>query len=489
MMSWDYPYRFGGPVLAWELHQGRKQLRLRILAYCFFALFVANFAFSAMEFEKRSTQPVDHYQNWQAWLQNQNEAKLVFTAQFLGKFFPAQLLVLLLITPVLTAGALGQEKENDTLIALFGTELADYEIVRGKVLGRFWMLVSFMFISMPLPLTLAGFAQVSLLDVLLCYLHAFVITFALTGICIFSAVITRRTRDAIMACYSIIIIITLISLTVLGDQPLPTWLNPAEVVIGLSAYPFTNIKPYTLFVHLFFFWFMGWFFVKLSCWLIRWAGLRQLEDRSMRWRWGVRTNIGSDPIRWRERHILGVAPLPALRMIPTWLGALGCLAFSVSMILGIVNNLTHGRMLYFTFRGEWGSLFDLFMRINYHSILGEVILMGIILIIFAGGTIFFRCAGAIIEEKRMKTWDDLVMTGTPISQMARSKMWGILQASLLFVLCYTIPFVAFSVLGRESSIVAAVITVGITWVVMYGAAEIGIAISLSSAEKEVVRRR
>ena len=490
MVSWDYPYRLGGPVLAWELHRGNQQWTIRILAICFLSFSLLHFSFTASLYfsqqQNRLTQPdIKKYEQ----LQIQNELRLSFAAHYLSRYFPLQLLILLLATPAFSAGALGQEKEKDTLTALFCTELADHEIVVGKVLGRYGQLVRFMIYSMPFPLLLAGVAMVDLLSVLLLYLHAFIITFALVGICIFSAVITRRTRDAIMACYSIIIIITLISLTLLGDRPLPTWLNPVEVVIGLSTVPFTNISPYTLFLHLFVFWFIGYFFVKLSCWCLRWACLRQLEDRSMRWRWGVRTGIGDDPIRWRERHILGIAPLPALRMIPTWLGALGCMAFSVSMILGIINNLTHGRLLQLLMSLDWKGVYRTFETLNSHSIQGEVILMGIILIIFSGITVITRCAGAITEEKRMKTWDDLLMTGMRVDKIATSKMWGIVQASILFVCSYSLPLLLFSFFGGTGSVVATVICFIITWAVVYFAAEIGMGISLSGSEKEIERRR
>lgn len=489
MMTWDYPYRLGGPVLAWELHLGRRNWAVRLVTVLFFGLCVTHFAVTTIAFESRPQLGQEHYLSKQAWMQSVNESKFVFCAQLLGRYFPLQMLVLLLMTPILTAGALGQEKEKDTLIALFGTELADREIVWGKVLGRFSQLCGFILFSLPLMMILAGFARVSLINIGLCYLHTLVITFTMTGICIFSAVITRRTRDAIMACYSIIIIIALISLTILGDRPLPTWLNPVEVTIGLSAYPFTNIQSTTLMTHLLFFAILGYVFVKLSCWMIRWAGLRQLEERSMRWRWVVRTNIGDDPFRWRERHFLGVAPLPALRMIPTWLGAMGCLAFSISMILGIVNNLTHGRLMQSVFSGQWDTVVQIFQRLNQNSIHGEVILMGVMLIIFAGGTILIRSAGSIAEEKRLKTWDDLLMTGTRIDSMASSKMWGILQASVLFVLCYSLPYFLFSILGGAGSLAVASICFVINWLVMYGAAEIGMGISLSNAEKEAVHRR
>ncbi len=490
MMSWDFPYRLGGPVLAWEVHRGNQLWTVRILTICFLCFCLLHFFFTASvyfdQLDNRIAQPdVKKYQQ----LQIQNEARLDFATRYLSRFFPLQMLILLLATPALSAGALGQEKEKDTLTALFCTELADHEIVRGKVIGRYWLLVRFMLYCMPFPLVLAGFARVDFSVVALLYLHAFIITYALVGICIFSAIITRRTRDAIMACYSIIIIITLISLTLLGDRPVPTWLNPVEVVIGLSNPPFTNITPYTLFLHLLTFWFMGWFFVKLSCWTLRWACLRQLEDRSNRWRWGIRLRIGNDPFLWRERHILGIAPLPALRMIPTWLGALGCMAFSISMIIGIINNMTHGRLVYSFTRGEWSNLIKVFQNLNAGSMQGEVVLMGVLLIFFAGITIFTRCAGAITEEKRMKTWDDLVMTGTRIDKIAASKMWGILQASILYVCAYTIPLLLFSFLGGIGSVASTIICFMLTWLVIYFAAEIGMGISLSSSEKPVKRSR
>ncbi|HMP17924.1 MAG TPA: ABC transporter permease subunit, partial [Gemmatales bacterium] len=377
--------------------------------------------------------------SWKDRLEVMNQKKMDFAARYLGKFFPLQLLVLLLITPALSAGALGQEKEKDTLTALFGTELHDDEIVRGKVLGRYLQLVKFILISVPLVFVLAGIGKVDLMDVFLNYVHALVITFCMVGICIFSAVITRRTRDAIMACYSIIIIIALVSLTALGDQPLPLWLNPVEMVVRLSAAPFTSVTPVTLATHLFIFWFIGYFFVKLSCWSLRPTSLKQLEDRSSRWRWGIRKSIGDAPIRWRERHILGIAPLPALRSIPTWLGAIGCVVFSMAMIGGIINNSTQGRLVQHFMRMEWTEFVGIFYRLSPTTIANETILMGVILIFFAGITVLVRSAGAISEEKRMKTWDDLLMTAIPVQQIATQKMWGIIQASILFIFCYALP--------------------------------------------------
>ena len=480
-MTWDYPYRWGGPVLAWELHRGRDQRSILFLSLGFFFLCLVHFGAIAMRFDATYAQTNRTWwdQNrWQAQVISQNEARMMFAAQYLGKFFPTQLFVLLLVTPALTASALGQEKEKDTLSALFGTELADHEIVRGKVLGRFVLLLRFMMYSMPLPFVLAGLARIDLWPVLLCYLHACVITFALTGICMFSSVITRRTRDAILGCYSIIVIITLFSLTLLGDRPLPTWLNPVEVVIGLSAYPFTNIAPLVLTLHLLVFFGIGFTFVLLSSALVRWACLRQLEDRSSRWRWGLRTGVGSDPIRWRESKILGIAPLPALRTIPSWLGMIGCAIFAVAMIGGLINSSSHGGFVRMITHLQWGDAWQYLTRLNQQRLQSDVMLMGGLLVVFAGVTVLVRCAGAISEEKRLKTWDDLLMTAIPVEEIARSKMWGIMQASWLYIVSFSVPWLAFAMLGGWELLQIALIFFGAAWVAVFIGGQVGIGISL-----------
>ena len=38
------------------------------------------------------------------------------------------------------------------------------------------------------------------------------------------------------------------------------------------------------------------------------------------WYSAVRAPIGDDPVRWRERHVEGLAPYRALRRVPMWLG-------------------------------------------------------------------------------------------------------------------------------------------------------------------------
>jgi ABC-type transport system involved in multi-copper enzyme maturation permease subunit len=488
-MTWDLPYRWGGPVLAWELRRlGRLRwpwfLYFFFLAFCVAQLFVLYSRFATrLEAQKQAGRQFPGMSRTDADIQ----AKLDFASRHVGRFFPQQLLFLLFITPAVTASALGHEKEKDTLTALFTTELADKEIVVGKVLGRLWILVKFMLISMPVIFSVAGFAGVDFLPLVLCYVHALVMTFALVGICMLGSVITRRTRDGVMACYSMIVILILGTMTVTGDLPIPLWLNPVEVVVRISTPPFTGINPLTLLLHLGIFLALGWLFVRLSRHLIRRMALRQLEDRSSRWKWSIRGEVGEDSIRWRERHILGLAPLQALRSMPTWLGWAGVFAFAVSFVLGLMNAATHGRITYHFLRGDWGITIQNMMNINPTTITGDVALMGVMLIIFAGVTVLFRCAGAVTEEKRRKTWDDLVMTGLSVDEIVRSKTWGIVQAAMPYLFLYAIPMFVYAGFHGPALLVG-LITLGIAVVVTLVGAALGAGFALSGRDRHEVNR-
>src|SRR5262249_28646996 len=57
---------------------------------------------------------------------------------------------------------------------------------------------------------------------------------------------------------------------------------------------------------------------------------RRVDQPPGRWLIALpRSPIGDAPIRWRERHVIGLAPLPWLRIIPGWLAHLGVFGFSL----------------------------------------------------------------------------------------------------------------------------------------------------------------
>ncbi len=92
MMSWDFPYRLGGPVLSLEVHRGNQLWTVRILTICFLSFCLLHFFFTASAYfdqlDNRIAQPsVKKYEK----LQIQNEARLDFATRYLSRFFPLQM--------------------------------------------------------------------------------------------------------------------------------------------------------------------------------------------------------------------------------------------------------------------------------------------------------------------------------------------------------------------------------------------------------------
>src|SRR5207249_1327130 len=119
-----------------------------------------------------------------------------------------QLLLLFLVTPALAAGALGHEKERGTLTTLFCTELTARQIVLGKLLGRLALLARSALVALPPLAAAAVLCGRDLGHLLGALLQAAVLGVALTAACLLAAVWTRRTADAILACYATLVLAT-----------------------------------------------------------------------------------------------------------------------------------------------------------------------------------------------------------------------------------------------------------------------------------------
>src|SRR5206468_3829308 len=128
--------------------------------------------------------------------------------------------------------------------------------------------------------------------------------------------------------------------------PLPAWLNPWYVVEGLVDPRRSFDGVVQVLVHLVFYLSLGLICVAVSTWSLQRASLRQLEDRPSRWVWAFRASVGDDPVYWREKYVIGLAPLPLLRMIPTWLARLGVFGFAVVLTYTGLRNAIGQSFLY-----------------------------------------------------------------------------------------------------------------------------------------------
>src|SRR5262249_34565699 len=137
--------------------------------------------------------------------------------------------------------------------------------------------------------------------------------------------------------------------------------------------------------------------------LRRWHA-RHAEKRISSWLWSLRPAIGKDPVAWRERYAIGLAPLPILRMVPGQIGLVGVLTFSAIMaMVGLDNASAHSFFAacrQFDFPWVWRSLTR---HLNPDRLPDEVMIMGVVLAIVGTITVGVRSATCITEEKRRKT--------------------------------------------------------------------------------------
>jgi ABC-type transport system involved in multi-copper enzyme maturation permease subunit len=146
-MHLEVPLALGGPVLHWELVRSARRVWCRVLHYSFLAWlsFQSALILGGWGEENNALTKVRYARSpklakidlgYERWATQRAQA-----SSGLYSLLDQQLIIILLLTPVCAAGALGYEKEQDTLTALLGTQLQAREIVAGKFLGRLVLLL------------------------------------------------------------------------------------------------------------------------------------------------------------------------------------------------------------------------------------------------------------------------------------------------------------------------------------------------------------
>jgi ABC-type Na+ efflux pump permease subunit len=383
-----------------------------------------------------------------------------------------QLILLVLITPAVTAGALGHEKEQDTLIALLGTQLRSRDIVIDKLIARLLVIAQPICAVAPLFLTVAWFGNVPFDRLGLAMAQVAVVTFGLASGCLLSSVWTRRTSDALLGCYSAMIIMALLEIVLVSGLPWPDWLNPFAMLREIL----TASKPARMkyvFVHLAANAIIGVICLLLSIARLRPAALAQAEQRPMKWLWAFRVPIGENPVRWRERHVFGVAAIPLLRTIPKSLALVGTFAFSAIIAFTGIDQTIARNFFPFLFAGEFRQAFDDLAKARPERVVNELFVQGMVLCVIVGIVAVVRMATSISEEKRRKTWDDLAITPLSHREIIAGKRWGIFDAGLPHVLAYSVPMFALGAVGGQDGLLIAGIWLAIALVVIGMALNIG----------------
>jgi ABC-type transport system involved in multi-copper enzyme maturation permease subunit len=379
---------------------------------------------------------------------------------------------IVLVTPAVTAGALGHEKERGTLLALFGTQLYSSEIVIGKMLGRLSMVILPALAALPLLVLATILGELSPFGVILAVALVVIVMLAVGSASMLTAVWTRRTIDAILACYAALVIFCLGTVLVFPNSPLTDWIDPAgtleQIVTGVGRWRLTILWPFFILSG------VTAACLALAIWRLRPACTRQQEQRAKRWLWAYRRPMGNDPVAWRERHAIGLAPVPWLRLIPAWMGWIGVFTFSGIVAYDAANystshllatNLENGNLL-----GAMQSL----SRADVGRVEGNLHVMGVVLVLGSSIIIGARCSNCISEEKRRKTWEDLIITPLTRKQIMEGKRRGVLFAAGPPFFAYALPMLGLAAMIGDTGLVIAGIYLVVAGMAMIAAAYIGV---------------
>ena len=377
-----------GPVFHYEMLLNSRRNRLHVLRWLWSGWLVLQLLGSA-------------FVAWAITVVPSGESHQPITAMVAGWFvdwFVIQLLLFLALeTPVLTAGAITDEKTRGTLQYLLTTDLQSWHIIVGKMLARVFQLSIPAIAGLPLFCFLGPFAGVGPLALLALAGVTLLTVFTLAAASLLASVWCRQTRDAVLGLYvvtlpflllvslawslpsshpAVVVTVVVIELClaaagvvravscVLQRRPLGDWLVAGfYLFLGLFLaaawladllprfHPAYVLEPVwggsadlgELLGRL------GWaaalwggvgsVCLALAVWQLRPAYIRQLEGEGRKkehWWRAARPAVGNDPVRWKERQVDGLAPLNALRAVPRWLALVTIFVASVISTLGMV---------------------------------------------------------------------------------------------------------------------------------------------------------
>jgi ABC-type transport system involved in multi-copper enzyme maturation permease subunit len=193
-ICWRRPFlRFAGPLFLYEIIRETRRSRYFLLRiYCYVMLFVLTMA--ALMWSISGTRA------------NMTVAEAAGGAQLIaGMLLCAHLILVTLMVPVYVGGAVSEDKERRTLEYLMATELGSNEIVLGKLGVRLANLGLMLLTGLPVLalLQLVGGLDADL--VLGGFAATLAYTFGLACLGMFNSVRARRTRDAIMRTFFMLV--------------------------------------------------------------------------------------------------------------------------------------------------------------------------------------------------------------------------------------------------------------------------------------------
>jgi ABC-type transport system involved in multi-copper enzyme maturation permease subunit len=407
----------------------------------------------------------------------------VVGARFAEAFVMQQMLLLLLVTPAFVAGAITDEKRRGTLQYLLTSHLGTRDILLGKLLGRVAQVGLVALAGWPLFALLAGFGGVEPLTLLFVGAVLVMPLFAVASATLLASVWCRQTRDAVLGLYlvggALWLVLYLVGLLDPFDPfhvLAPVWAPARNQELGEAGR--------RLLVSAGCWGIPGAVCLALAVWQLRPACIRELESlrpSKLRWYSAGRPPVGEDPVGWRERHVEGLAPAPALRRVPQWAAITIIASLSVvsSALILWVSLALEGKTLGGILEAVWhlkvGKAFTLLPDAGPGFLVQSVVVM-----LLASLVVGIRCSGAVTGERERQTWEALLLTPLSARQLIRGKMWGIMGASYWYLLAYAAPAVLLSAFGGLFALFWTLIWLLVTVLAMYFVGAAGLWCSVRS---------
>ena len=436
----------GGPVLSWEVKRTARWKLYRgiMLGYLAWLLIQALALFATISPAPRRDDPFGggppptRQLRREAALQQQQ-----FFENYLAILLRFQLMFVMAITPAMAASALGQEKERGTLLMLFCTQIPSQQILVGMLLGRLLLVMPILLSAFPALVFLAALSEQRWSLLLLALIQELIVSFALAAAGLLFGIWVRKTADAVMTSYFFL------GLAYLVMRTYASLLDPIDdldhLVRGKIGLAFV--------AHLAIWVLLGLVCLGLGSALLRPLCVAQHDWKPPRRIWAFRPTVGNDPIRWRECYVIGLAPIPVLRILPRWVALVVVLALSAAfngMLGGELSSDLFVSLSNFDFAKAYAHL-----QSKGRDIESAIPLMGLVFILLASLLLGVRCGLSVSDEKRRNTWDDLLLTAQSFREITKAKMWGILQGIAFYVIAYAVPIFLLACLAGTQPILHA----------------------------------
>jgi ABC-type Na+ efflux pump permease subunit len=474
-----------GPILHQEMLLGGRRTRLHVFRWVYAGWLVLQLAYFYLAFLGEDYRAVNNAaRSGGESVYNHASAPEVVGARFAEMFVSQQMILLLLLTPPFVAGAVTDEKRRGTLQYLLTTDLEARHIVLGKLLGRLAQVGLVLIAGWPLFALMAGFGGVEPVSVVFLAAGLAGPVFAVAAGTLLASVLCRQTRDAVLAFYLVLVVLGLLVRGVGGPlgylDPLyvlgPAWGAPGALDVAEAGRRLLVSG-------------LVWLTAGGVCLAAAGARLRPVYLRELAavrpgkdaWGGGEREPIDDEPVRWRERHVEGIAPNPTLRRVPQWLAITLIAAVATASSLFILYAaISPGASLTDVVR----SLMQLNVR-KVASLLQEAsmgfLVQAIVALLVASLVVGIRCSGTITSEREKQTWEAVLLTPLSAKQIIRGKMWGVMGASYWYLLAYAAPAVTLSVLGGPLAFGYTVLWLAATVLAMYFIGAAGLWASVRSS--------